>query len=229
MNAGITKEQWYTTAEYVLTDNIGHLNQQQVDTMLAEVTYSLSEEEAENFLSTLGNLAKKALPVLQSAAPAIGTVLGGVVGGPIGASLGGALGKAVGGIGRTPSNPNPSTQGSTSPQGQPNQTNIASPQGSINGTANMNIGVGTSLGGSNHAPVANQLLLMVNNPQYLVQILRAVMDKNPVATTRPTEELADYTDHLSHLSNSLRQEHYFDMPITNNDEYNETHCEECLL
>ena len=223
MNTGITKEQWYNTAEYVLTDNVGRLNQQQVDTMLAEVTYSLSEEEAENFLSTLGNLAKKALPVLQAAAPAVGTVLGGVVGGPIGASLGGALGKAVGGIGRTPSNTNPPIQA------QPSQTNIASPQGSINGSANVNIGGVTQPVGSNHTPIANQLLLMVNNPQYLVQILRAVMDKSPVATIRPTEELADFTDSFSRLSNTLRHEHFFDTHFTVENQHHETHTEECLL
>jgi len=199
MNTGITKEQWYNTAEYVLTDNVGRLNQQQVDTMLAEVTYSLSEEEA------------------------VGTVLGGVVGGPIGASLGGALGKAVGGIGRTPSNTNPPIQA------QPSQTNIASPQGSINGSANVNIGGVTQPVGSNHTPIANQLLLMVNNPQYLVQILRAVMDKSPVATIRPTEELADFTDSFSRLSNTLRHEHFFDTHFTVENQHHETHTEECLL
>lgn len=189
-------ESWYQTAEYVLTDQTDQLSREEIDRLLAEATYDMTEEEAEGFLSGLVNVAKKGLkvvaPILKKAAPIIGTAAGAVIGGPIGAKLGGALGGAIagsGGAGRQQASrnqPAPSLQGRQAPSPA-----FSSPSGNIAGTP------------AGYAPVGKQLLVLINNPEYLIQLLRAVIPAQSSRTPRTSESFISHVNTMKQLSEDL--------------------------
>ena len=94
-------ENWYEAAEYMLTNENNQLSKEEIDQLLAEATYNMTDEEAENFFRSLGGIVSKGLkvvaPIAKSLAPIVGTVAGAAIGGPVGARIGGALGGAIGG------------------------------------------------------------------------------------------------------------------------------------
>lgn len=78
------------------------LDDDQVDQALADMFDTMSPEDVENFMRTLGQLGRTAAGIASKAMPVVGqaagTVLGGIIGGPIGTTIGGHVGGAVGNL-----------------------------------------------------------------------------------------------------------------------------------
>nr|WP_321245659.1 hypothetical protein [uncultured Psychroserpens sp.] len=201
-------QNWYETAEYVLTNESNRLSKEEIDQLLAEATYNMTDEEAESFFKSLGGIVSKGLkviaPIAKGLAPIVGTVAGAAIGGPIGAKLGGALGGAISNMGNKPqatnqpaqqavanSNQRPVLGGalSTNQISQASQPQMAAPAINQSNTS--------------HAPVANQLLMLINNPDFLIRLLRAVMPQNSTQRTRPTEDFIQDINDIKQLSEQL--------------------------
>lgn len=202
-------ENWYQTAEQLLTNDINKLNKEEIDHLLAEATYTMTDEEAENFFKSLGAIvtkgAKAIAPVVKTLAPIAGTIAGGVIGGPIGAKIGGSLGNAVANIGgnnpaNTPSNP------------RNNHTNIAHNTGANNGSnsglVTRNTGNANSGHSTPYAPVPNQLLMLINNPDFLLRLLQTITRQGATGTTQASEDFLQDVHTLKLLSEELLKETY---------------------
>jgi len=238
-------ENWYKTAEYILTNETNQISREEVDQLIAEATYEMTEEEADNFFKSLGGIVSKGLkiiaPVAKSLAPLIGTTAGATIGGPVGARIGGALGGAISNIGnspqKVPTNPTVQSQGIPTSSQRPLLGGVLSPAqiGQINQiqttpTSTMGSQVSTS-----HSPVTNQLLMLINNPEFLIRLLKAVIPNNSRqrTTTGSSEEFIQDINTIKLLSEEILNAAYKDNQQETiegiQDNYyhneNETHCE----
>ena len=107
---------YHDAVRAVIGPEAATLTDDDVDSLLREVTSGFSPFEAENFWKSLGSAAKSVGKVAAGLAPTVLPILGGAVGtfvgGPAGTALGAALGSAAGGaIGqlanKSPSAPRP--------------------------------------------------------------------------------------------------------------------------
>ena len=101
---------------HVLGEEAETLTDDDVDSLLGEITAGFSPIEAENFWKSLGRAAKSvgraAAGIAPTVLPMIGGAVGTVFGGPAGTAIGSALGRAAGGAvgklaARAPSRPAP--------------------------------------------------------------------------------------------------------------------------
>ncbi len=205
-------QNWYETAEYMLTNDTKKLSKAEIDQLLADATYDMTDEEAENFLRSLGNIVSKGVkviaPIAKSLAPVVGTVAGAAIGGPVGAQLGGALGGAIANIGNRPQQTPVSTavQQPTQLTGQPPLSGgVLSPVQARQVNQSALIPTTTNQGTANHAPVANQLLMLINNPDFLIRLLQTVIPRNTRQrnSTRPSEELMQDIYTINQLTEEL--------------------------
>ena len=86
-------------ARLVFPDEFADAEDEEINESLWEWTQDMSPEELEGFWGNIGRLAKKAFkaaaPLIQKAAPVVGTVIGAGFGG-VGAPIGGMIGRLVG-------------------------------------------------------------------------------------------------------------------------------------
>jgi hypothetical protein len=94
-------------------------------------TENMSEEELESFWKDIGNLGKKALkfaaPIIQTAAPIVGTAVGaafGGVGAPIGGVIGNLVGSGVGALNQAVNTPRQARSGQRPVTGTPRTSPI---------------------------------------------------------------------------------------------------------
>lgn len=195
-------QNWYETAEYVLTNESNQLSKEEIDQLLAEATYNMTDEEAESFFKSLGGIVSKGLkviaPIAKGLAPIVGTVAGAAIGGPIGAKLGGALGGAISNMGNKPQTTNQPAQ-----QTVTNSSQRPVLGGALSTNQPQMLAPAINQSNTSHAPVANQLLMLINNPDFLIRLLRAVMPQNSTQRTRPTEDFIQDINDIKQLSEQL--------------------------
>jgi hypothetical protein len=165
---------YYQAARAVLGGTYANAAPETVDRALYAATSRLTSEQAENFWSALGNLAKKAAPiaaqVLPIAAPIVGTVIGGPAGTAIGSAVGNLAGQALGGAGG-PRLPGPAAMAALPLGGAPAIPGTPMPQ-------SLASAGGTATGGG----IAAQLMSFIQNPAFLQSLLGQVAGGSAAGT-----------------------------------------------
>jgi len=139
-----SEEDWFDSLELLIGQYDTEASYEELEDNLDEILESMSDQEAESFLKSFGNVASSIGKGLLKSAPTIAKVAGTMMGGPM---VGNLVGSAVGGM----------------MGGQPGA-------GNINNATQVN----PQAPSFSTTPAANQLMILINNPKFLVPLLRAI-------------------------------------------------------
>ncbi len=139
-----SEDDWFDSLDLLVGQYYPDASYEELEDYLDEILEGMSDQEAESFLKSFGNVASSIGKGLLKAAPKIAKTAGTIIGGPV---VGNLIGGAIGGL-----------------------------TGAKKSTGNLSLATQVNRLAPNFSttPATNQLMILINNPKFLVPLLKAI-------------------------------------------------------